>query len=112
MKTHGGKKYRCSAFSTRKQAEDALSTLVYDYHMKKLGVEAPPPPVTWLGSKKMLVELIAAGGDTDTVASIAGQVAGTLIGRSSIDEALATRLPDSEMVERVSVSFANAVLSR
>jgi hypothetical protein len=46
VKRIGGKKVRCSAFSSRKQAEDALSTLVYNHHMQKLGVDVGGKPIT------------------------------------------------------------------
>ena len=62
-----------------------------------------------LGFEQMILDLISAGGDTDTVASIAGQVAGALIGRSSIDEGLVGRLLDLQLVESISVPFAEAV---
>jgi ADP-ribosylglycohydrolase len=60
-----------------------------------------------LGFERIILELISAGGDTDTVASIAGQVAGTLIGRSSIDQSLLARLPESHFIESISVQFAD-----
>ena len=63
-----------------------------------------------LGFEQMILELISAGGDTDTVASMAGQVAGTFIGRSSIDEGLVACLPDLQLVEIISIQFAEAVL--
>ena len=63
-----------------------------------------------LGFEQMILELISAGGDTDTVASMAGQVGGTFIGRSSIDEGLVARLPDLQLVEIISIQFAEAVL--
>ena len=40
------------------------------------------------GLEKMFNEIINSGGDTDTNASIAGQIAGTLIGTDNIPEVL------------------------
>lgn len=53
VKTLDGKKLRCTVFSSRKDAEKALSALVTQHHMRKLGVGLPAAPVTW----KQLVEL-------------------------------------------------------
>lgn len=44
------------------------------------------------GLERMFAAIIAAGGDTDTNASIAGQIAGTLIGVSGIPTALLNQL--------------------
>src|SRR5439155_10796326 len=46
-----------------------------------------------LGFKALMEELISIGGDTDTIASIAGQVAGTLLGREALPEPLLRRVP-------------------
>lgn len=59
--------------------------------------------------KTVLLELIACGGDTDTNASIAGQVAGALIGRSRLPEEMAARTPDRRLVEAVAGSFAESL---
>ncbi len=45
-----------------------------------------------IGLQQMFTEIIAAGGDTDTNASIAGQIAGTLIGNQGIPAALLDQL--------------------
>src|SRR5262249_60869094 len=52
-----------------------------------------------LDFKTVLIDLIACGGDTDTNASIAGQVAGALIGRDLLPEDLIARTPDRDAVE-------------
>lgn len=62
-----------------------------------------------LGFQAMLTELIACGGDTDTVASIAGQVAGTLIGGGQLPEEMVFRLPERNLIETVAGAFAKAV---
>jgi ADP-ribosylglycohydrolase len=63
-----------------------------------------------LGFEVLLKNVILAGGDTDTNASIAGQIAGAVIGFDKIPEAIVqklTELPDGlwvfETVERASV---------
>jgi len=45
-----------------------------------------------LGIEEMYVQLIEIGGDTDTNCSIAGQIAGTLIGRKAIPKELINKL--------------------
>lgn len=62
-----------------------------------------------LDFKNVLVELIACGGDTDTNASIAGQVAGALIGRRQLPEEMIARTPDSDAVEAVAIAFAESL---
>ncbi len=47
-----------------------------------------------LGLEKMYQQIIDSGGDTDTNASIAGQIAGTLIGVENIPKNLKTKLTD------------------
>lgn len=59
-----------------------------------------------LGFKAMLTELISCGGDTDTIASMAGQITGTLLGESGLPAEFLARLPESEMVSSVSRQFA------
>jgi ADP-ribosylglycohydrolase len=59
-----------------------------------------------LGFEGMLEQIISAGGDTDTNASIAGQIAGARLGLSGLPAALIERLPEHEMVFEVSRAFA------
>jgi ADP-ribosylglycohydrolase len=59
--------------------------------------------------KTILIELIACGGDTDTNASIAGQVAGALIGRSRLPEEMIARTPDRRLVEAVAIAFSESL---
>jgi ADP-ribosylglycohydrolase len=59
--------------------------------------------------KTVLQELIACGGDADTNASMAGQVAGALIGRSRLPEEMVARIPDRRLVEAVASSFAESL---
>jgi len=46
VKTLDGRKHTCTAFSKRTQAEEALSALIHQHHMQRLGVAPPSPPVT------------------------------------------------------------------
>jgi ADP-ribosylglycohydrolase len=62
-----------------------------------------------LDFKTVLMELIACGGDTDTNASIAGQVAGALIGRGRLPEEMIARTPDGAAVEAVAIEFAESL---
>ncbi|HEY6403850.1 MAG TPA: ADP-ribosylglycohydrolase family protein, partial [Blastocatellia bacterium] len=62
-----------------------------------------------LDFKTVLVELIACGGDTDTNASIAGQVAGALIGRGRLPEEMIARTPDGAAIEAVAIAFAESL---
>ncbi|CAL2103479.1 conserved protein of unknown function [Tenacibaculum sp. 190130A14a] len=47
-----------------------------------------------IGIEQMYLQLIEIGGDTDTNCSIAGQIAGTLIGRKNIPEKLINKLKE------------------
>jgi ADP-ribosylglycohydrolase len=62
-----------------------------------------------LDFKTVLVELIACGGDTDTNASIAGQVTGALIGRRRLPEGMIARTPDCTAVEAIASAFAESM---
>lgn len=54
----------------------------------------------------MLQEVIAAGGDTDTNASLAGQVAGASLGLSRLPQELLEGLPDRRWIEDIATRFA------
>lgn len=65
-----------------------------------------------LGLEKMFQEIINSGGDTDTNASIAGQIAGTLIGTDNIPEQLLIKLKNlneynwiKEIINRTKLSI-------
>jgi ADP-ribosyl-[dinitrogen reductase] hydrolase len=62
-----------------------------------------------LGFKGMLEQVIAAGGDTDTNASLAGQIAGTALGLTGLPRELVEKIPDPEMVMGIAQSFAQRV---
>jgi ADP-ribosyl-[dinitrogen reductase] hydrolase len=57
--------------------------------------------ITVLGFEQMIRALISTGGDTDTIASIAGQIAGTLLGQSQLPSTMIERLPQRELIERI-----------
>jgi len=60
---------------------------------------------------EILRMIIEAGGDTDTNASMTGQIIGTWIGASQIPERLIHSLPNVNDIERIASDFA-AVLDR
>ncbi|MGE0886634.1 MAG: ADP-ribosylglycohydrolase family protein [Blastocatellales bacterium] len=62
-----------------------------------------------LGFQAMLIDLISCSGDTDTIASIAGQIAGATIGRSQLPQGMIDRLPDRELIEDTASDFAKVV---
>lgn len=62
-----------------------------------------------LGFKAMLEQIISLGGDTDTIASIACQIAGVSLGLSRIPDELLKRLPDKELIIDLVSRFAYAV---
>jgi ADP-ribosylglycohydrolase len=59
-----------------------------------------------------LRRLIEAGGDTDTIASIAGQIAGCKIGFDNLPQDLVGRLPSLAEMRRVIDAFAVYAMSR
>jgi ADP-ribosylglycohydrolase len=68
--------------------------------------------VAGLGFAGMLEQVIAAGGDTDTNASLAGQVAGTALGFGRLPPELLGRLPQRELVLGIARAFAESVARR
>lgn len=68
--------------------------------------------VSSLGFEALLLEVIRLGGDTDTNASIAGQILGTLLGYSSLPQNIIDSLLDKDYVISLAKRFAsNVVLS-
>jgi hypothetical protein len=57
----------------------------------------------------VMTEAVAAGGDADTVASIAGQVAGARVGRGALPAKLLARIEDIGELQRVAEAFAATV---
>lgn len=62
--------------------------------------------VARIGFAEMLGQIIAVGGDTDTIASMAGQVAGAALGLSGLPGHLVELLPEREMILDVAREFA------
>lgn len=57
----------------------------------------------------LLQNVIEAGGDTDTIASMTGQIAGAWLGKSAISRKIIESLPHAEEIERVVDEFAATV---
>ena len=53
--------------------------------------------------------VIEAGGDTDTIASMIGQLAGAWLGGSQISRELVELLPKASYIERVAGEFADTL---
>jgi ADP-ribosyl-[dinitrogen reductase] hydrolase len=64
------------------------------------------------GMQPVLEELVAIGGDTDTIASIAGQIAGARLGGSALPDVLVAQLPERVWVTDVASRFSKFVESR
>ncbi len=62
--------------------------------------------VARIGFEAMLEQVIAAGGDTDSNASIACQIAGARLGLSGLPKGLLARLPEREEILAVAERFA------
>lgn len=58
------------------------------------------------GFTEMIGQIIAWGGDTDSIASMAGQIAGARLGLSRLPSSLLERLPEKDLVERIARDFA------
>ena len=63
-----------------------------------------------LGFQGLLEQLVATGGDTDTIASIAGQIAGAVLGYEALPSPLVEHLAECEMVCRIADKFSRSVL--
>lgn len=62
-----------------------------------------------VGFAEMLEELIRAGGDTDTIASIAGQIVGAYLGVEGLPAELLAKLPERDLIETIALQFAERV---
>jgi ADP-ribosyl-[dinitrogen reductase] hydrolase len=60
---------------------------------------------------EVLREVIATGGDTDTIASMAGQIAGTYAGLRGIPLELRQQLPNREEILTIASTFASMVVT-
>lgn len=65
--------------------------------------------VSSVGFENLMRELISAGGDTDTIASIAGQVAGTLLGEDGLPRHLVTQLQEVDFIVSLAHQFAEKI---
>lgn len=57
------------------------------------------------GFQKILEELVGVGGDTDTIASIAGQIIGVAIGYNALPKEMINHLPDLHMITNITDAF-------
>jgi len=64
-----------------------------------------------LGFGTLMHELICAGGDTDTTASMAGQIAGTFLGEKELPRHLLIQLHEFSFIEDVAHQFAEKLAS-
>ena len=62
-----------------------------------------------LGFAQMMQEIISVGGDTDTNASIAGQIAGTLIGCQQLPVTMIEKLPERDMSQTIAHDLATLI---
>jgi len=67
--------------------------------------------VSSVGFESLMRELIGVGGDTDTIASITGQIAGTLIGKKELPQHLVARLQELSFIEGVANQFARQIIA-
>jgi ADP-ribosylglycohydrolase len=67
--------------------------------------------VSDLGFERMMNDVVSVGGDTDTTASIAGQIAGAFFGYSKLPPHLLHRLPSRDLIQTIGDEFAKLVLS-
>jgi ADP-ribosylglycohydrolase len=63
------------------------------------------------GFTPMLEQITLAGGDTDSNGSIAGQIAGTMLGLDGLPHELVSAMPDTSLVLGIGRTFANAVVN-
>ncbi len=108
---------RLQVFSSLPRMEE-LSALADRYGSSGYVVESVPlallaaTKVAELGFAGMLEQVIAAGGDTDTNSSIAGQIAGAARGLGGLPSELLAKLPQVKMVMGIARTFAECLASR
>ncbi len=64
-----------------------------------------------IGFETMIRDVIRCSGDTDTIASMAGQIAGTFLGVEQLPESLLSRISEREMIRKTAERFAEVVES-
>ena len=99
-------------------AEVSLAEAARQYGASGYVVESVPfalfaaQQVGRLGFTGMLEQVIAVGGDTDTNASLACQIAGTTLGFGGLPPEVLKHLPQAELVLRIARSFAETLANR
>lgn len=63
-----------------------------------------------LGFQPLLQELVTLGGDSDTIASITGQIIGSSIGFNALPKDLVNSLPTSDNIFTIAKNFAKVVI--
>jgi ADP-ribosyl-[dinitrogen reductase] hydrolase len=66
--------------------------------------------ISELGFQELMESIVKAGGDTDTIASMAGQVCGAMLGQTGLPTDMVRRLPSKEKVISIAETFANTVM--
>jgi len=61
--------------------------------------------------ESIMREVIHSGGDTDTIASISGQIVGTLVGYKALPNELSSQLEKFSFIEAIAMEFAATVVS-
>ena len=59
-----------------------------------------------LGFKELMESIVRVGGDTDTIASMAGQVVGTMLGHAGLPKEMLRRLPSKDLITTIAETFA------
>ena len=68
--------------------------------------------VSSIGFEHLMHELIRVGGDTDTIASIAGQVAGTFLGEKGLPQHLLAQLQEFDFIVNLANQFAEKMVAK
>ena len=63
-----------------------------------------------LGFIGLMESIVRCGGDTDTIASMAGQVCGAMLGQTGLPADMVQRLPGNAGIQSIAATFANTVI--
>jgi ADP-ribosyl-[dinitrogen reductase] hydrolase len=66
--------------------------------------------ISELGFTELMESIVKTGGDTDTIASMAGQVCGAMLGQKGLPAHLIRRLPSKEKIISIAETFASTVM--
>ena len=66
--------------------------------------------ISSLSFESIMKEVIHSGGDTDTIASISGQIVGTLVGYKALPTQLSSQLEKFSFIEAIAMEFAATVV--